>query len=37
MKPFSTFLNEKKVECPKCKGKGCDHCDNKGYHLTSKK
>ena len=21
-----------KVECPKCEGKGCDHCDNKGYH-----
>lgn len=18
--------------CPKCKGKGCDHCDGKGYH-----
>lgn len=24
-----------KVECPKCKGKGCDHCDNKGYHMES--
>ena len=22
-----------KHECPKCKGKGCDHCDGKGYHL----
>ena len=22
-----------KVECPKCKGEGCDHCDNKGYHM----
>ena len=21
-----------KVECPKCEGKGCDHCENKGYH-----
>lgn len=20
------------VECPQCKGKGCDHCDGKGYH-----
>lgn len=20
------------VECPKCEGKGCDHCDDKGYH-----
>lgn len=23
-----------KVECPKCKGEGCDHCQGKGYHLT---
>ena len=22
-----------KVDCPKCKGKGCDHCDDKGYHM----
>ena len=22
-----------KVECPKCEGKGCDHCDDKGYHM----
>jgi len=24
--------SEEKVECPKCKGKGCKHCDGKGYH-----
>ena len=24
---------EEKVECPKCEGKGCDHCDDKGYHM----
>ena len=24
----------KKVPCPKCEGKGCAHCDNKGYHMT---
>jgi hypothetical protein len=24
---------EEKVECPKCKGKGCDHCDDTGYHV----
>ena len=24
--------NEEKVECPQCKGEGCDHCDGKGYH-----
>ena len=24
---------EVKHECPKCKGKGCDHCDGKGYHV----
>ena len=23
----------KKVPCPKCEGKGCNHCDNKGYHM----
>jgi len=23
---------EERVECPKCKGEGCDHCDGKGYH-----
>ena len=22
-----------KVECPKCKGEGCEHCDGKGYHI----
>ena len=26
-------LFEVKHECPKCKGKGCDHCDGKGYHV----
>ena len=20
------------IECPKCKGEGCDHCDHKGFH-----
>ena len=28
--------NETKVECPQCKGEGCDHCDGKGYHLEEK-
>jgi hypothetical protein len=27
---------EAKVECPKCEGKGCDHCDDKGYHIKEK-
>lgn len=26
-------IEEGKVECPKCEGKGCDHCDGKGYHM----
>ena len=26
-------INENKIECPQCKGKGCDHCGGKGYHL----
>jgi len=24
---------EEKTECPECEGKGCDHCDDKGYHM----
>jgi len=24
---------EKKEKCPKCEGKGCGHCDDKGYHM----
>lgn len=28
---------EGRVECTKCEGKGCDHCDNKGYHEVSEK
>jgi hypothetical protein len=24
---------EEKVTCPKCEGKGCDHCDGNGYHI----
>ena len=28
---------EGKVECPQCKGEGCDHCDGKGYHMTEAK
>lgn len=27
-----SMKNEEKTECPKCEGKGCNHCDNKGYH-----
>ena len=23
----------KKVECKTCKGEGCNHCDDKGYHM----
>jgi len=26
-------VKEEKVECPKCKGEGCEHCDGKGYHM----
>lgn len=26
-----------KTECPQCEGKGCDHCDDKGYHESIKK
>ena len=28
---------EAKEECPKCEGKGCDHCDGNGYHMKEAK
>ena len=28
---------EETFECPNCKGKGCDHCDGKGYHIKEMK
>ena len=28
---------EGKVECPKCEGDGCSHCDDKGYHMKEEK
>jgi len=31
-KAIKKSMKEEKVECPKCEGKGCDHCDDKGYH-----
>ena len=31
---YNPDMNEAKVTCPKCEGKGCEHCDNKGYHIT---
>ena len=30
-------LEESKVTCPQCKGKGCDHCDDTGYHIKEGK
>lgn len=32
-KRYATTKMEGKVECPQCKGDGCNHCDNKGYHM----
>ena len=32
-KKKSAMKEGSKVECPKCEGKGCDHCDDKGYHM----
>lgn len=32
--PVTKEETGEKEECPKCKGKGCDHCDNKGYHVN---
>ena len=30
-------MDENHIECPKCKGEGCDHCDGKGYHKKEEK
>lgn len=27
--------NKAQIECPQCKGKGCEHCNYKGYHIKS--
>lgn len=32
-KKESEEVSEAKVECPQCEGKGCNHCDDKGYHM----
>jgi hypothetical protein len=31
------YQQEDKVVCPKCDGEGCEHCDDKGYHLEEAK
>ena len=33
----SVELEESKVTCPECDGKGCDHCDDTGYHIKEGK
>tara|TARA_R100001082_G_scaffold30491_1_gene15335 strand:- start:4531 stop:4707 length:177 start_codon:yes stop_codon:yes gene_type:complete len=30
------FEKVSEVKCPKCEGKGCSHCDGKGYHKQKK-
>jgi hypothetical protein len=34
-KAISKAVKSEKTECPKCEGKGCEHCDDKGYHEAS--
>ena len=34
-KAIKKSMKEQKVECPKCEGKGCNHCDDKGYHMEA--
>jgi hypothetical protein len=29
---FKSLKKKAKVKCPKCKGKGCEHCKYTGYH-----
>ena len=31
-KAIKKDMKEEQTECPECKGDGCDHCDDKGYH-----
>jgi hypothetical protein len=31
-KQIDAVMNEAKMKCPECDGKGCDHCDNEGSH-----
>jgi hypothetical protein len=31
--PEGEEISEGKEKCSKCEGKGCNHCDNKGYHM----
>ena len=32
-KPEANEAVQEKMECPKCKGEGCEHCDGKGFHM----
>lgn len=32
MEAYLEVVSEKTITCPKCKGDGCDHCDNTGKH-----
>ena len=32
-KTVPNCVKEEKVTCPECKGDGCNHCDDKGYHI----
>ena len=34
-KAVKKAMDEGKEECHKCEGEGCDHCDDKGYHMTN--
>lgn len=33
-KEIEKVMGEEKEVCPECKGDGCDHCDDKGYHMN---
>ena len=34
---FKEGLREERFESSNCKGKGCEHCDGKGYHIKEMK
>ena len=34
-KAIAKAMDEERQVCPECKGKGCKHCDNNGYHEVS--
>jgi len=35
-KPYRTLEHRGRVVCPGCDGKGCDHCNRRGWMIDDK-